>query len=128
NVSLSGLGFTTGGNGIIPLDPRVEGVPEIDFASGLIIGVPSRPNRLIENTYQLLDNFSKVIGTHSITSGGNFHYNQLVEQLHNVLDGNFVFNGTETGVDFADFLIEAPTNLVQVQAELSNGGSKYVEL
>ena len=128
NVSLSGLGFTTGGNGIIPLDPRVEGVPEIDFASGLIIGVPSRPNRLIENTYQVLDNFSKVIGTHSIKFGGNFHYNQLVVQLHNVLDGNFVFNGTETGVDFADFLLGAPTNFVQGQAEPSNGRSKYLGL
>ncbi|PYX20871.1 MAG: TonB-dependent receptor [Acidobacteria bacterium] len=125
NVTLSGLGFTTGGNGIVPLDPSVEGVPEIDFGSGLIIGVPSRPNRLIENTFQLLDNFSRVIGTHSVKMGANFHYNQLVEQLHNVLDGNFVFLGSETGSDFADFLLGAPTNYVQGQAEPSNGRSKY---
>jgi hypothetical protein len=125
NVTLSGLGFTTGGNGIIPLDPTVEGVPEIDFGSGLIIGVPSRPNRLIENTYQALDNFSRVVGTHNIKLGANFHYNQLVEQLHNVLDGNFFFSGSETGIDFADFLLGAPTNYVQGQAEPSNGRSKY---
>ncbi|HWY52871.1 MAG TPA: carboxypeptidase regulatory-like domain-containing protein [Terriglobales bacterium] len=125
NVTLSGLGFTTGGNGIVPLDPSVEGVPEIDFGSGLIIGVPSRPNRLIENTFQVLDNFSRVIGTHSVKMGANFHYNQLVEQLHNVLDGNFVFLGSETGSDFADFLLGAPTNYVQGQAEPSNGRSKY---
>jgi hypothetical protein len=32
----------------------------------LVIGVPSRPNRLIENTFQILDNFSKVVGTHNL--------------------------------------------------------------
>jgi hypothetical protein len=125
SVTLSGLGFTTGGNGIIPLDPSVEGVPEIDFGSGLVIGVPSRPNRLIENTFQVLDNFSRVVGTHNLKLGANFHYNQLVEQLHNVLDGNFFFAGSETGSDFADFLLGAPTNYLQGQAEPSNGRSKY---
>src|SRR5262249_26122271 len=128
-VTLDSLGFTTGGNGIVPLAPNIEGVPEIDFNQlGLIIGVPSRPNRLIENTFQVLDNFSKVIGRHSIKFGGSFHYNQLVEQLDNVLNGNFVFNGTETGIDFADFLIGAPTNYVQGQAEPSNGRSRYLGL
>ena len=128
NVTLSSLGFTTGGNGIIPLDPSVEGVPEIDFGSGLIIGVPSRPNRLIYNTFGVLDNFSKIIGTHSLKFGGSFHYNQLVEQLHNVLDGNFVFSGSETGSDFLDFLLGAPTNFVQGQALPSNGRGKYLGL
>jgi hypothetical protein len=127
--SLSSLGFVTGGNGIIPLAPAIEGVPEIDFNQlNMIIGVPSRPNRLIENTFQILDNFSKVVGTHTIKFGGSFHYNQLVEQLDNVLNGNFVFNGTETGIDFADFLIGAPTNYVQGQAEPSNGRSRYFGL
>jgi outer membrane receptor protein involved in Fe transport len=127
--TLSALGFQTGGNGIVPLAPAIEGVPEIDFGQlGLIIGVPSRPNRLIENTFQVLDNFSKVIATHSLRFGGTFHYNQLVEQLDNVLNGNFVFNGSETGSDFADFLIGAPTNYVQGQATPSNGRSRYLGL
>ena len=124
--TLDSLGFTTGGNGIIPLAPNIEGVPEMDFNQlNMVIGVPSRPNRLIENTFQVVDNFSKVVGTHTIKVGGSFHYNQLVEQLDNVLNGNFVFNGSETGVDFADFLIGAPTNYVQGQATPSNGRSKY---
>ena len=127
--TLDSLGFTTGGNGIVPLAPAIEGVPELDFNQlNMIVGVPSRPNRLIENNFQVLDNFSKVIGTHTLKFGGNFHYNQLVEQLDNVLNGNFVFNGTETGIDFADFLIGAPTNYVQGQAEPSNGRSRYFGL
>ena len=127
--ALASLGFTTSGDGIIPLAPTIEGVPELDFNQmNMIVGVPSRPNRLIENNFEVLDNFSKVIGTHTIKFGGNFHYNQLVEQLDNVLNGNFVFNGTETGIDFADFLIGAPTNYVQGQAEPSNGRSRYFGL
>ena len=127
--SLSSLGFTTGGLGIVPINPSIEGIPEIDFiGSGLIIGVPSRPNHLIENTFQALDNFSKVVGTHTIKFGGNFHYNELVEQLSNVVNGNFVFTGNETGIDFLDFLIGAPTNYVQGQATPSNGRARYFGL
>src|SRR5712692_393353 len=128
-VSLSSLGFTTGANtlGIVPVNPAIEGVPEIDFNS-FIIGVPSRPNRLIENTFQVLDNFSKLIGTHTLKFGGTFHYNQLVEQLSNVVNGNFQFFGGETGIDFADFLLGAPSFYVQGQAEPSNGRSRYFGL
>jgi hypothetical protein len=127
--TLDSLGFTTGGNGIVPLAPAIEGVPELDFNQlNMVIGVPSRPNRLIENNFQVLDNFSKVIGTHTLKFGGTFHYNQLVEQLDNVLNGNFVFFGTETGNDFADFLIGAPSNYVQGQAEPSNGRARYFGL
>jgi len=45
-----------------------------------------------------------------------------------VLNGNFVFFGTETGNDVADFLIGAPSNFVQGQAEPSNGRARYFGL
>jgi hypothetical protein len=128
-LTLDSLGFTTGGNGIVPLAPNIEGVPEIDFLNlGLTIGVPSRPLRLIENTFQLLDNFNKVTGRHALQFGGNFHYNQLVEQLQNTPNGNFLFFGAETGIDFADFLIGAPTFYAQGQALPFNGRSRYLGL
>ena len=128
-VTLDSLGFTTGANtlGIVPVNPAIEGVPEIDFNS-FVLGVPSRPNRLIENTYSALDNFTKVVGTHSLKFGGAFHYTQLVEQLSNVVNGNFQFFGGETGVDFLDFLIGAPDFYLQGQAEPSNGRSRYFGL
>jgi hypothetical protein len=128
-VTLASLGFPTGGNGIIPLAPAIEGVPEVDFlGSGTVIGVPSRPIRLLENTYQVVDNFSKISGTHTLRFGGSFHYNQLVEQIDNVLNGNFQFDGSETGIDYADFLIGAPVVYVQGQALPFNGRSKYFGL
>ena len=132
NTTLSALGFTIAPGlpdpnpGIIPLAPAVEGVPEIDFlGSGTVIGVPSRPIQLLENTYQVSDNFSKIAGTHTIKFGGSFHYNQMLEIIDNVLNGNFQFDGSETGIDFADFLIGAPISYIQGQALPFNGRAKY---
>lgn len=134
--SLSDLGFASGDNrapGIFPGTPGVEGIPEIDFNS-FVIGVPSRPNQLITNIYQLSDNFSKVIGTHTIKFGGQYHFNQLEENLSNVANGNFgfgsSFNGqaSETGSDFVDFLLGAPSGFIQGQAFPSYGRSYYFGL
>jgi hypothetical protein len=80
-TTLAELGFGPGANrapGIVPLAPSLQGIPEMDFNS-FAIGVPSRPNQLVENIYQALDNFSKVIGTHTLKFGGQYHYNQLTE-------------------------------------------------
>ena len=134
--SLSDLGFASGANrqpGIFPGTPSVEGVPEIDF-NNFVIGVPSRPNQLITNIYQVSDNFSKVIGTHTIKFGGQYHFNQLEENLSNVANGNFGFgsnfNGqaSETGSDFVDFLLGAPSGYMQGQAFPSYGRSYYFGL
>ncbi len=131
NVTLSGLGFATGSStpgAIIPLDSGTEGIPEMDFED-FNIGVPSRILGLIENTFQASDNFSKLIGTHSLRFGGAFHYTQLAEQLHNVENGYFQFNQTlETGNDFADFLIGAPGVFEQGQTPAANTRSRYYGL
>jgi hypothetical protein len=135
-TSLSDLGFASGANGapgIFPGTPGVEGVPEIDFNS-FIIGVPSRPNQLIDNIYQVVDNFSRAIGTHNIKFGGQFHFNQLEENLSNVANGNYFFGSafsgqpSETGSDFVDFLLGAPASYVQGQSYPSYGRSFYMGL
>jgi hypothetical protein len=137
NTTLADLGFASGAGGapgIVPLAPSLEGVPEIDF-NNFVIGVPSRPNGLIENIYQLSDDFSKVINTHTIHVGGQYHFNQLEEDLiDNVSNGNFFFgsnfNGlpSETGSDFVDFLLGAPSQFVQGQSYPSYGASYYFGL
>ena len=134
--SLASLGFASGANGapgIFPGNPAVEGIPEIDF-NNFAIGVPSRPNQLVENIYQVLDNFSKVIGTHTLKFGGQYHYNQNEENLSNVANGNFFFgtglNGgaSETGSDFVDFLLGAPSSFIQGQSYPSYGRNFYFGL
>ena len=133
-TKLKELGFDSGASkapGVYVGNPNVEGVPEIDF-NNFIIGVPSRPNQLIDNIYQVLDNFSKVIGTHTVKFGGQFHFNQLEENLSNVANGNFFFGSnfnaipSETGSDVVDFLLGAPTQFVQGQSYPSYGRSWYL--
>jgi hypothetical protein len=136
-ISLASLGFASGAGkapGIFPVAPSLEGVPEIDF-NNFVIGVPSRPNGLIENIYQILDNYSRIVGTHTIKFGGEYHFDQLEENLiDNVSNGNFFFgtnfNGgtSETGSDFVDFLLGAPSSYVQGQSYPSYGRNFYFGL
>jgi len=132
-VKLAQLGFASGLNrapGIFVGTPSVEGVPETDF-NHFSIGVPSKPIRITQNSFQVLDNFSKVIGTHTLKFGGQYHYNQLEENLSNAANGLFFFgtnvNGgtSETGSDIVDFLIGAPSAFVQGLAFPSRGRSFY---
>jgi hypothetical protein len=135
-VKLAQLGFASGANrgpGIFVGTPSVEGIPEMDF-NNFSIGVPSKPIRVTQNSYQALDNFSKVIGTHTLKFGAQYHYNQLEENLSNAANGLFFFgtkvNGgaSETGSDIVDFLIGAPSSFIQGLSFPSRGRSFYLGL
>lgn len=133
-TTLSSLGFAPGGSpsqpGVTVGAPSVQGIPEIDF-NNWVIGVPSRPNRITENIYQALDNYSKVYGKHTLKFGAQYHFNQLEENLFNVANGNFFFGSnfsgqpSETGSDIVDFLLGAPTQYVQGQSYPSYGRNFY---
>jgi len=128
SATLSGLGFATTGTpgAITPLSPSLEGIPEMDFDT-FSIGVPSRVLALIENTYQASDNYSLLVGNHSLKFGAAYHYTQMSEILHNVENGYFFFNSaSETGNDFADFLIGAPAAFEQAQTPAGNTLSFYL--
>ena len=105
-VSLASQGFVTGQNtlGIVPLSPGTEGVENINF-NNFSLGTNTNELRQVNNTYQLRDGFSKVLGTHTIKVGGDFHYDQVNTNPIAQLNGSFTFFGSETGVDFADFLL-----------------------
>jgi hypothetical protein len=128
STTLSSLGFATAGTpgAITPLTPSIEGIPEMDFEN-FNIGVPSRVLGLIENTFQAADNYSLLIGKHSLKFGAAAHFTQMSEELHNIENGYFQFNQTlETGVDFADFLVGAPGVFEQGQTPAGNTRSFYV--
>ncbi len=116
---LSQLGFT----GIVPSVPAFAGVPQIGF-NNFQIGSGSSPLPIIENTYSFSDGYSKVLGTHRMKFGGQYRYNELTEKNLGS-NGSFNFSGTETGIDFADFLIGAPNGYSQGQGFPSNGRSFY---
>src|SRR5450631_3614209 len=111
-ASLASLGFVTGVGtlGIIPnATPGFpEYVPQIYF-NNFAIGTPSLITFQPNNTYTASDGFSKAMGRHTLKLGGEVRYLQVNERNLASQDGAFVFDGSATGVDFADFLLGTPT-------------------
>lgn len=112
--TLASFGFNENQpGGIVSTALSEEGVPTIAFNS-FSIGNPVVNYNRYENIPEVADNFSKVIGSHNLKFGGQWMFNDLAEPMPLVVaDGSFGFNGAETGSDFADFLIGAPTSFSQ---------------
>jgi hypothetical protein len=126
-VTLASQGFVTPwgpDGGISPINPSYEGVTNLMF-NNYSLGVPPDALRQYNNTFQILDNVTKILGTHTLQFGTNLHYNQINERNYDCYDGCFGFNGSETGFDFADFLIGTPNSFVQASQQLLDSRSKY---
>jgi hypothetical protein len=125
-VSLPSQGFVVGPGtaGIVPLAPQIEGVESVAFNS---FTIGTNPNQLkqVNNTYQLLDNYSKVLGAHTLKVGAEFHYDQVNTFAIAQFNGSFLFFGSETGSDFADFLLGVPTQYNQSELQSFYGRNKY---
>jgi len=125
-VSLAAQGFLTGAGtpGIVPLDPGGEGVENIVFNT-FSMGTNANELKQVNNTFQWIDNFSKVFGRHTIKLGAEFHYDQINTNPIAQFNGNFLFTGSETGSDFADFLLGIPSQYNQSQLQAFYGRNKY---
>ena len=63
-----------------------------------------------------MDNFSKVFGQHTLKAGVQVSYEQVNVNPNPTFNGSFLFTGTETGSDFADFLIGVASNYNQADS------------
>jgi len=128
-VSLASQGFTVGRGtpGIVALSPKTEGVESVGFNS-YTFGTNTNELKQANNTFQVLDSFSKVIATHTLKFGGEFHYDQVNVNAVAQFNGSFLFFGTQTGVDFADFLLGLPSQYNQSQLQPFYARNKYVGL
>lgn len=125
--SMTSLGFAAPADGGPEAAAGLEwqGVPTI-VLNNYSFGVNGFPNRQINNTFQWQDSFSKIIGTHSLKFGEDFHYDQIKSNFFfGWSDGAFFFSGTETGSDFADLLIGAPSSYNQSTPALMYMRSRY---
>jgi hypothetical protein len=121
-VSLASQGFVTGAGtpGIVVLAPQFEGVENMVFNT-FTMGVTITGVNQTGDTLHLSDSISKVVGSHTIKYGGQYQFQQVRLEPNATFNGTFTFAGTETGSDFADFLIGAPSNYIQ-----SSGGVFYL--
>jgi hypothetical protein len=132
-ATLSSLGFVTGAGtlGIVPLNNYPQYVPAT-FFTNFTLGVGTAGQSLNtfqpNNTFMVSDVFSKTAGKHTWKFGGEFRYLQVNERNYAAPNGNFVFDGSATGSDFADFLLGAPASsggYTQAALQLLDSRTRY---
>jgi len=121
-VSLASQGFVTGAGspGIVVLAPQFEGVENLVFNT-FTMGVTITGVKQTGDTLHLADSVSRVWGSHTLKVGGQYQFQQVRLEPNATFNGTFTFAGTETGSDFADYLLGIPSNYIQ-----SSGGVFYL--
>ena len=141
NKNISGLSPTTGPTlaslGFAP--PNQGGMyqesgsayqnwPEVSFLH-YTLGAFNSIVAYFDQTSQVQDDLTKIVGTHSIKFGGNYHWDQFwVAHPNNGSNGGFGFNGSETGYDLADMLIGATSSFFQGAPSALSLRSYYIGL
>lgn len=125
--TLASQGFVgaDGKPGIVALAPSIEGIENVSF-NDFTIGVDITGVQQANNTYQLSDNFSKVAGKHIMKFGAGMHLDQVNIGPNAMYNGSFLFQGTETGSDFADFLLGIASSYAQGDSKHFYLRNKYV--
>jgi hypothetical protein len=109
-VSLADQGISTGPQGIQQGFPQFAGVETLYFNS---FATGTNPFFLeqINNTFDVSDHVSEVIGNHTIKAGGGYIWYKVKQLPDLVANGTFSFFGSgnqSTGNGFADFLLGLP--------------------
>ncbi len=127
--TLASQGFVTGANtsGINPLLPDIEGVANVIFNS-FTMGVDVTSLVQAENIFEVSDDASRTLGRHTLSVGANFHADQINTHPTVYDNGSFSFTGSETGSDFADFLIGIDSSYTQGQGQNFYNRNHYIGL
>jgi hypothetical protein len=120
-TSLASQGFT----GIVPLSKEIEGIENVSF-NDFTFGEDITGLTQVNNTFQWMDNFSKIIGKHTLKLGGEFHLDQINTNPDPIFNGAFVFQGSETGSDLADFLLGIASSYNQGDSQRFYNRNKYI--
>ena len=127
SVSLSSLGFVTGANtlGIINSGNGEEAVPRIslqNFSFGRVNPTLVQPN----NTWTFTEGYSRIHGTHTMKFGVEGRYLQINGRNFYGPNGLFSFDGSETGSDYADYFLGAPSSFIQSSLQVIDSRTKYL--
>jgi hypothetical protein len=127
-VTLASQGFAPPGNsGIFVQAPQFEGIENVTFPS-FVMGVPITNITQVNNTYFLSEGLSRVVGSHTLKVGGQFHFDEVNEHPNATFNGTFNINGTETGNPYADLLLGTPSNFTQSSGQPFYLRNRYLGL
>jgi hypothetical protein len=115
DVDSLGIGqFRAVKDGNRPLTAREQGVPTMGFT----IGDRVNGNGLDRmNTYQIGDHVSIFKGTHSLKMGAEVYRISMQRAGANQAQGAINFSASESGLDFASFLLGLPNNTLSPEGE-----------
>ena len=127
--TLASQGFVDGAGkvGIVALAPQLEGIENVSF-NDFTVGVDITGVAQANNTYQWSDDFSRVVGKHMFKFGAAVHLDQVNINPNAMYNGSFLFQGTETGSDFADFLLGIASSYAQGDSRRFYLRNKYAGL
>jgi len=127
--SLVSQGFVdaAGNPSIYVLAPQIEGIENVQF-NDFAMGVDTTGLTEANNTYQWTDDFSRVIGKHTLKFGGGLHLDEININPDATYNGSFAFTGSGTGSDFADFLLGLPSTYNQADSGRFYLRNKYIGL
>jgi hypothetical protein len=127
--SLASQGFVVGSGpqnqGIDVLAPQIEGIENLVFNS-FVMGVPITNLAQANNTFMSNDSVSRIIGSHTLKAGAELSFEQVNVNPDATFNGTFTFTGSETGLDFADFLIGTPFQFTQSDSRQYYPRHKYL--
>jgi len=128
-ATLASQGFVTGTGtyGIIPQAPQIEGVENVVFNS-FTLGTDVTGLFQAENIFEGTDDFTRILGTHTLSVGASFHADQIDTHPGVYDNGSFSFTGSETGLDFADFLLGIDSSYTQGDGQNFYNRNHYVGL
>ena len=132
-TTLADQGIVAGGEGIVQGAPQYAGVETLYFNS---FATGTEPFFLaqVNNTIQVSDTLSKVMGTHTFKTGIQYIWYRVKQNPDLVANGTFSFFGSgaqSTGNGFADFLLGLPDFYSQQSSpafhERAANGGAFVE-
>ena len=123
-INPNAYGFT----GINVQAPAFESLPVMTLAGLFSTGFSTQgPQPRVQNTYQVTDNFSKVVGHHTIKLGFNMDRLEINNPFYSSLDGAYSYNGSglfSTGNPGADFLLGIPDSYDQGSGSILEARSR----
>ena len=123
-INPTSYGFT----GISPQLPNYASIPVINLTGYFTLGFSEfGPQPRLENTYQVIDNFSHIAGRHTLKFGFTMARYQVYNPFDEFLSGEYTFGGTgafSTGDPGADFLLGQPDSYVQANGAIIDARSR----
>lgn len=111
-------------DGLLASNAAMEGVPYVstnDWSLGTAVGGTIQA----DNTFEYTDTFAITHGNHQFKFGGQAQYTQINERNIYGSNGQFAFDGTQTGDDLADFLIGTTDEYTQASFQVLDSRAWY---